>query len=57
MFLVLTAAAAVLLITLLTREACADCVATFCGNSADCHGGCACVIPMGQATGYCAGTR
>lgn len=36
---------------------CYDCVATFCGSSAECLDGCFCAIPMGEATGYCVGTR
>lgn len=36
---------------------CSDCIPTFCGTSSECPGRCVCAIPMGQATGYCAGTR
>lgn len=36
---------------------CSWCIATFCGSSAECPGGCVCAIPWGQATGHCTGTR
>lgn len=41
------------------KPACAQagCVATFCGYSSECPGDCVCAIPMGDATGYCTGTR
>jgi hypothetical protein len=39
------------------RAECDGCIATFCGYSSECPGDCVCVIPQGQATGYCAGTR
>lgn len=34
-----------------------DCTRTFCGTSAECVGGCVCVVPIGRATGYCLPTR
>ena len=36
---------------------CDGCLSTFCGYSSECPGDCVCVVPMGGATGHCAGTR
>ena len=36
----------------LTAE-CSWCLATFCGNDAECPSGCGCFIPWGEATGHC----
>lgn len=36
---------------------CEWCVRTFCGTSNECPSNCVCAIPMGEATGYCSGTR
>jgi hypothetical protein len=36
---------------------CSDCIPTFCGHSTECPQNCVCVIPTGEATGFCAGLR
>lgn len=36
---------------------CSNCIPTFCGTTADCLTGCVCAIPIGEATGFCMGTR